>query len=120
MTVVRDLARSRTGNHRFADGALHRERDEARAGPTIVRTLGRSRTGDVQIRNLVLCPLSYEGLRAVGGIRTLSAMHLFYRQARLSGVGAVGSQRIVELTAPRSWALHDRLASPDALLASES
>lgn len=40
----------------FAERALHPERHAA------VRTLGPIRTGGLQVRNLVLYPLSYEGM----------------------------------------------------------
>ena len=49
-----------------------------------MRTLGEIRTRDRQVRNLVLCPLSYEGavLPGCGGCgeaQTLSARHLLYK-----------------------------------------
>jgi hypothetical protein len=46
---------------RFADGALRPEHHEA------VRAPGRIRTADLQVRNLALFPLSYEGMVRVPG-----------------------------------------------------
>ena len=60
-----------------------------------MRTPGEIRTRGRQVRNLVLCPLSYEGaaLRGQGvgaeGFEPSVDVHLLYRQARLSDVGAL-------------------------------
>jgi hypothetical protein len=53
---------------RFAGGRPHPEPTKAMRAP------GRNRTVGPQIRNLVLCPLSYEGLRVRRGIRTRSGL----------------------------------------------
>src|SRR3954471_4703511 len=53
---TRGPSRIRTGVFRFAGGSL------TRLGHAAVRASGWTRTSDLQVRNLALSPLSYEGM----------------------------------------------------------
>lgn len=84
--------------------------------PAAIRAPGRIRTSDLQVRNLALHPLSYEGLVRPVGFEPTMRKHLFYRQARLSHVGASswGGQRDSnpQRPAPQAGALPFELHPP--------